>query len=68
MMKNKYPHKFKHIESVSTYTGSVYCEYCGHIAFHANTGGECRKEAQRVAKEPCPNNHEALKEVDDEDQ
>ena len=56
-----YPHKFKSIPAVSTYTGVVFCEYCGHIAFHANTGGDRRIEAQRIAKLPCPNHPDKLK-------
>ena len=48
-------HKFKSVTNgTSAYDWAIYCEYCGHVAFHANTGGETREKAQALAKKPCP--------------
>lgn len=48
-------HKFKFgPEEGIRYHYCVYCEYCGHVAWHGNVGEPTRKEMQRVAKEPCP--------------
>lgn len=55
------PHKFTFgSNGTSHYDYVVFCEYCGHIAFHANTPLDTGvpAERQRVAKEPCPRSPE----------
>ena len=47
------PHKFMPaVGNEGKYQWAIYCEYCGHVAFHANHPSDT--EAQKIAKEPCP--------------
>lgn len=47
-------HKYKPACNGSgTYDYSIFCEYCGHVAFNANRGDDSVKN-QLKAAEPCP--------------
>ncbi len=54
-------HKFRtNCESIerhrSLHDTIVFCVYCGHVAYDRNHGEASNKEAQDVAKDPCPRN------------
>lgn len=53
-MQTKAPHKFKQGgRTDSDYYFVIYCEYCGHVAYHGNQSKESIK-LQDKAKEGCP--------------
>lgn len=47
------PHKFKHNQNgeCGTYTTVIYCEYCGLIAFHANSNDRSQWDKSKLG---CP--------------
>lgn len=50
------PHKFISTDIGSrNYSGVIFCEYCGQVAFYANACSNEQIEYQKESRAPCPN-------------